>query len=805
MAARALDDVRVIDISRSVSGAWCSRLLADFGAGVIIVEPPGGHPLRTSASDEAAALGAYVLANKQSMALDLETEPGRAELRALVAGADVLVSSARPSQLAALGLTYAELGQPSLIMAHLTPYGMTGAMAEAPGNDLTVAARSGWASINGDADREPLKPSGWQASYCAGAAAFAGVLAALHHRAGHPGEGQEVEVAELDVMVAMFAPALLRGQYLGEALGRKGAADITTGPVPVADGHFSLTISRSHFWRDAMNVLGLPDLAEDHRWDTGWYRQAHKDEYVGRVQEKMLQWNRKDLFEELAARRVVAGPVLTMDELATNEHLRARKYWARPGGEASEPEYPGAPFRMSETPWALRGGPPAVGEHSGEVPRVSRAEPGAYAIRPYGTAAAGSGPLSGLRGIVLTQAWAGAFCTELLGLLGADVIQVEVRKRLDSWRGSYDAPLAAALRDVPTAQHSWNANFLYNSVNLNKRCITLDLQTAEGVAVLRRLLPHADFVAENFSPRVLGNLGIGYDAMKAIRPDIILCSLSAYGHDGPWANVPGIGGTIEPTSGMSALLGYEDGPPENSGQMYPDPVAGIYGCAAILTALHYRNRTGRGQYIDLSMQEANLTHTGDAALQIMRTGRQRRRFGNRHPELAPHGVYACAGTEQWVAIACETEEQWQALCGVAGGMGWSSDPRFLDCALRKANEDALDAAIAGWTRAHSRDELVSVLVAAQVPVAPVLDGREVAVDGPLRSRGIVVDVGHREAGRWPQAACPVKFSRTRAETVRPAPLLGEHSLEVLAELLGMGQEEYDRLVAAGVSGMGPPA
>jgi crotonobetainyl-CoA:carnitine CoA-transferase CaiB-like acyl-CoA transferase len=148
-----------------------------------------------------------------------------------------------------------------------------------------------------------------------------------------------------------------------------------------------------------------------------------------------------------------------------------------------------------------------------------------------------NGPLAGLRGIVLTQAWAGSYCTSLLGLMGADVVQVEVRMRPDSWRGAYDAPLPARLKDVPTAQHSWNCNFLYNSVNLNKRCITLDLQKPEGIATFRQLLPFADFVAENFSPRVLGNLGIDYDSMKAIKPDVIPSSLSAYGHSGPWANV----------------------------------------------------------------------------------------------------------------------------------------------------------------------------------------------------------------------------------------------------------------------------
>jgi crotonobetainyl-CoA:carnitine CoA-transferase CaiB-like acyl-CoA transferase len=414
-----------------------------------------------------------------------------------------------------------------------------------------------------------------------------------------------------------------------------------------------------------------------------------------------------------------------------------------------------------------------------------------------------SGPLTGTRGIVLTHAWAGSYCTQLLGLQGADIIQVEVRKRPDSWRGDYKAPLPKALVEVATAEHPWNCNFLYNSVNLNKRCITLDLQDPAGVAVFKQLLPFADFVVENFSPRVLGNLGLDYEAMKAIKPDVILCSLAAYGHSGPWGNVPGIGGTIEPTSGMSGLLGYRDGPPINSGQMYPDAVAGLNGFAAILTALHHRDRTGEGQYIDVSMQEANLTFLGDAALEYTTTGHVRARQGNRHLTWAPHGIFQCTGEERWIALACESEAQWRALCAAAA-LGWELDWRWATNALRKEHEDALEAVVGGWTATQDRDALAARLSEAGVLAAAVLDGHEVANDPTLRARGVVREIDHAETGRWPQAVNPLHFSRTPATDVRPAPLLGEHTAEVLAELLGTSGDEYEALVAAGVSGIGPP-
>jgi crotonobetainyl-CoA:carnitine CoA-transferase CaiB-like acyl-CoA transferase len=805
MTTGSLDGIRVLDVSMSEAGSWCTRLLADFGADVVVAEPASGHPLRSLGprdTNNASITAAYLLANKRSVALDGGNPGARERLLDLARASDVVVSSDSPSRLEAAGLTFKRIASPNLILAHITPFGFESELAEARGNDLSVAARSGWASINGLADREPLKPSGMQVSYCAGLAAFSAIVAAVLDREAHGGNGQEIDVSELDVMVAAFAPALLRGQYQGEVMRRHPEMDLTTGPVPVADGYFALTISRAHFWHDAMNLLGLTDLAEDSRWDAAWYRAAHKDEYVGRVQAAMATWARDRLFEELAARRVVAGPVLTMPELAANEQLRARRYWVRPEQAPDGPEYPGAPFRMSATPWLLRRPVPALGQHTADVLREFKSAATASAKPTTGNG--GAGPFAGLRGIVLTQAWAGSFCTELLAFLGADIIQVEVRKRLDSWRGPLDAPIASALRDLPTASHPWNCNPLYNSVNLNKRCITLDLQTTEGLEVFRQLLPHADFVAENFSPRVLGNLGIGFEEMRAIKPDVILCSLSAYGHDGPWANIPGIGGTIEPTSGMSALLGYEGGAPINSGQMYPDAVAGFYGCAAIVAAIRHRNRTGEGQYIDLSMQEAALTFVGDAALEFTTTGRQRPRMGNRHRDFAPHGIYRCAGEEDWVAIACESETDWLALCHAAGRPDWAGDIRFSSMAARRQHEDELDAQISAWTSGLARDDVAAMLSAAGLIAAPVLNNREVAADEFLHRRRMVADVEHPEAGRWPQAVSPFRFSRTSAPEIRSAPVLGGDSREVLRELLGMSDITVEELVAKGVSGVGPP-
>jgi crotonobetainyl-CoA:carnitine CoA-transferase CaiB-like acyl-CoA transferase len=412
--------------------------------------------------------------------------------------------------------------------------------------------------------------------------------------------------------------------------------------------------------------------------------------------------------------------------------------------------------------------------------------------------------LKGVRAIVLTQAWAGTFCTELLGLLGAEVIQIESRQRLDSWRGgNFRAQVPAGLRDRPTAVNGWNTNALYNSVNLNKFSVTLNLGDQRGIDIFKRLLPYSDIVAENFSPRVMGNFGLDYKSLTKIKPDVILISLSAYGATGPYANVPGIGGTIEPMSGMSALLGYEGGPPVNSGQMYPDPVAGYYGAAAALLALRHRDRTGEGQYIDLSMQEANMTFIADALMEFAVNKTVRPRMGNHHISLAPHNIYACADGH-WLAIAVRSEAEWRGFCDAAGHPEWAADERFGDNAARKRNEAALDEEIGRWTVTRPAADLEERLVEAGIAAGKVLGPAEVRSNPQLQARGFIATLEHPETGVLDYVGVPARFSKTPGAATMHAPVLGQHSWEVLSTLLNMGRAEYDALEADGITGMGPP-
>ena len=793
----ALAGIVVLDLSRRPAGAWCTRLLADFGADVILAEPPGGHPLRHTGPfgpDGTSVPAAYMLANKRSVVLSSTDDRD-----ALLRRAHVLVDDALPGD--ALDDSRAAQINPNLIVCSITPYGQGGARAHLPGNDLTINALSGWASVNGRTDREPLKSSGYQASYQAGTMAYGAIVCALIEQHANASGGQHIDIAELEVMCATFAPGLLRSQLQGDAQKRRSQIDLTSGPVPVRDGHFSLPLTRPHFWRLAMELLELPDLAHDEMLQKTWYRMLHKEQFVDRVHEAMRDWNRQDLFDRLSELRVIAGPVLTMAELGDNPHLQARGFFTQPEQpDAHSIAYPGAPAQFSASPWRLRRGLPALGEHQTLLaePRSSQSARAVNPPRQHGS-------LSGYRGIVLTQAWAGTFATELLAFMGAEVIQLETHTRLDSWRGAPDSPMPAALDGHEPAQHPWNCNPNFNSVNLNKQSITLDLSRPEGLEIFKQLIPHADFVAENFAPRVMGKLGIGYEVLRQIKPDIILCSLSGYGHTGPWSHVPAIGGTIEPSSGMSALLGYGDGMPLNSGLMYPDAVAGLYGFGALATALLHRERTGEGQFIDLSMQEANFTFVGDAWIEYALTGQIRGAMGNRHATQAPHGIYPCLGEDQWVALTVEDDRQWHALCELAEDFPALCEARFGTQAGRKQHEVTLDAILSTWTRTEDKHEVSSRLCALGIPAAPVLNAFEVAKDVALTERGHLVRVAHPETGPWVQSGVPARFSHTPAGVRQHAPLLGQHSAEVLQRLLGMTPDAYATLVDAGITGTAPPS
>jgi benzylsuccinate CoA-transferase BbsF subunit len=384
-----------------------------------------------------------------------------------------------------------------------------------------------------------------------------------------------------------------------------------------------------------------------------------------------------------------------------------------------------------------------------------------------------SGPLTGVRVLDFTQAWAGPMCTQTLADFGADVLKIESETRPD---------VSRTMGPYPGDRTDWDASGYFLELNRNKRSISLNLREPAGVETALALADHADVVVENFAPGVLDRLGLGYEILRARRPALIMLSISGFGSTGPDRAAVAFGQQVEAECGLMSLTGYGDGIPLKPGVSYPDPVAGIGGAGAVACALLHRERTGEGQWIDLSMLEITVSLLVEPVLRHARSGVADGAHGNASRYMAPHGIYRCAGVDRWIAIACHDDEQWQALAAVAGAQPWARDHRFASNAGRLEHREELDGLLGHWTAPHDAGTLSVTLQGAGVPAAAVADPGDLAADPHLRARGWWQHVEHPLAGSLDLPGPIARLSQTPAVASRRPPLLGEHTAEVMAEL-----------------------
>ena len=401
-------------------------------------------------------------------------------------------------------------------------------------------------------------------------------------------------------------------------------------------------------------------------------------------------------------------------------------------------------------------------------------------------------PLAGVRVIDFTNAVAGPTCTHILGDMGADVIKVESPTARSP--RAHGTPLPSP--ELP--DHPWNRLTNFNELNRSKRGIVLDAGMPDGRRAFLELATVCDVVVENFAPRVVGNLGIDYADVAAVRPDIIYVSMPAFGKTGPYRDRISYGPGIDAMSGLSHLTGYEDGPPMKPGNFYCDQNAGLTAAFAILAALHHRWQTGEGQYIEAAMIEGELQLIGEALLDAEVNGIVQTRHGNRDTSMAPHNVYPTRGIDSWIAIAVGTDAQWRALCGMIGRPELADDPRFGDVVSRYRNQGQADAIIAAWTATRDHHEAMRALQAAGVPAAAALSMPELHTDPHVRARGLLRPVVHPEQGPIPHTRTAFKLSRFPSAGPRlPAPRFGQDNAAILLDLLGHDTAEYEAMHAAG--------
>lgn len=405
------------------------------------------------------------------------------------------------------------------------------------------------------------------------------------------------------------------------------------------------------------------------------------------------------------------------------------------------------------------------------------------------TAQQGRPPLQGIRVADFTWLWAGAYATGLLALLGAEVIKIESMNRVDQTR-TMTFTLGKAFEGVEQSA-------VFNTINLNKLSVKLNLKRPEAVELAKRIVQISDVAAENMRPGAMDSLGLGYDVLKSLKPDIIMLSSSAFGSKGPYRTYGGYAPGFACGSGLANLTGYADDTP-NPMTGSTDLMAAITGAFAIVAALNHKQQTGRGQHIDLSSVESQAVLAGDALMEYLLNGRVQHRRGNRNDIMAPHNCYRCRGEDKWVSIAVSTPEEWSAFCDVIGNPAWTKEDRFADTYRRWSNQDEMDALMATWTMDHTYYEVTEMMQRAGVAAMPSLSNEGIVKDPHFQHRAIATTVDHPAMGPQVVFGPPWRFSKTPTPVTKASPMMGESNDYVFGDLLGLSKDEIQRLVDEGV-------
>jgi crotonobetainyl-CoA:carnitine CoA-transferase CaiB-like acyl-CoA transferase len=845
-----LAGLRVIEIADE-RAEYTGLLLAGLGAEVVKIEPPEGSATRRIGpflNDDPGPERSLFFWNynrgKKSVVLDIQSHPET--LLALLEGADILLDSSAGALNTAIDLDRAELNErfPELITARMTPFGDDGPWAAFKGSDLIHLALGGVMMNCGydpnpklEYDTPPIAPQVWHAYHIAGEQLATGIIAALiaRHRNGH---GQDVSVAvheavsknpELDIMHWVMRRVPLWRLTCRHAL---ETPNHSPSIMHTKDGRWY--ISHGMGARDLKALVPLlskygmqadlqpppPDADLKARAVPGSTASDEtKAHMIDVVQRFARAWTYNDMpWLEAQEAGLLWAPIRKPHENALDPHWLQRKSFA----DVYHPEhdrsfrYPTSKWLTTKTSWQVGRRAPLLGEDTETIfaePQRRTAVP----AQPKGDANPTISALHGkpfpLQGIkILDFAWflASAGGTRFLAAMGAESFKVEWKDNPDT-RLAAMAPIGgrtarnAATGPLPGVKDP-DMGGQFNNKNAGKRGISLNIRHPKGLAIAKDLVRICDIVAEGFSPGVLQRLGLGYDVMKKIRPDIIYIQQAGMGVHSTYGRMRTVGPVAAAFGGQADMSGLpEPAMPVGWGYSYLDWM-GAYGYAlALLGALYHRDRTGEGQWIDASQCESGLFLTGTSILDWSANGHEWQRYGNRSPykPAAPHGAYRCRGHDRWIAIACFTDTEWHALAGVAGHPEWLDDKRYATLADRLGHQDALDQTINAWTTTLSAEDVMIALQNAGVPAGVCQNAEDRCDHDPqLRHLKWLTEVTGTKIGTWPVYELPMKLSRSPAYIGGPinrgAPCYGEDNTWLLTNLLSMTESDVQRLAEEGV-------
>ena len=795
-------------------------LLADLGADVVLVEPPSGSAARSVGPFVAGREGDLEASlwfwsynrGKRSVALDLDDPRDQQRLRDLAASADVLIESDAPGAMAARGLGAEDLAEvnPGLVYTSISAFGQSGPKAGWAATDSIISAAGQLSNVVGDEDRPPLRIPLDQCFLHASAEAAVGSLIALRERK-RSGQGQHIDVSAQQAVTQATQSATLCHLYNSpELLRMSGGARL--GPFrvrlrsPAADGYVSVTIlfgesigpfgARLFEWMHSEGGCADSDLEIDWiNFVEGVITGRIPPTEYERIQQVAADFTatrtKAELLEVALDKRLLIVPISTVADLVESPQYSERDFWRDiPTGGLDSLRYPGPLAKFSETPLDISAPPPSIGEHTDEVLAEVGAAPSAPVSDALVSAAGASHrdpslPLADVKILDFMWVMAGPGSTRVLADWGATVVRVESSHKVEAAR-----TIQPFLNDEAGADNGG----LYQNMNAGKLGITIDISKPESRDLILDLVRWADVVCESFSPHALQDIGLSYEDLRAVKPDIIMASSCLFGQSGPLSSLAGFGTMGAAMSGFYEMTGWSDRDPAGVFGAYTDYVSPKFLSAALLAALDHRDRTGEGQYIDLSQAEASMTFLAPAVLDYEVNGHLPDKLGNDHPVMSPHGVFASAGEDRWIAVACDNDDQWRALCGVigAGGLGG------LGVDERRERSDEIAELITAWTSQRDGVEAHDELQAAGVPAHAIADSAMMADDPQLEHRSHFRNVTHGTNGTMWVEGTRFVMSRSSDGISHGGPTYGEHTFEVLEQLLGYDPDRIAELAVAGV-------
>ncbi len=823
----ALEGIRVLDLSTSL-GEATGRILADLGAEVIKIEPPGGcaarfappfksppsaarhRPEAPDGDPEQSLFWKAWGRGKRSVVLDLDDEADHKRLLALVETADILIESSTPGEMDARGLGADAMRKlnPMLLYVSVSPFGQTGPHAKYPATDLTISAAGGFLNMNGDGNRPPLPVGLPETAHLGATQAAADVLMALYAR-NRSGEGQHLD-SSVQAAVLWSLMYVTGFGALGQDAPQSGEDRANrTGSMPVfpgldlpvieecKDGYLAIVLvlgAQGAFgFNAAMNWIGEQggldaDLMEVD-WMT-WIQQLQEGKMelemalraVEQFKAHLKTMTKSEVQEQAVRQKWLISPVYLASDLLEDRQLKARDFWVDVDGQ----KLPGPFAILSETPIVYDRAAPTLGQDQALVDSAA-----SLAQRPSPPTVASPAPrtkiFEGLKVADFSWIAAGPLISKDLANLGATVLRVETESRIDTLRF-----IPPWIGDPGTTTGHTAAN-----MNQSKLGIAIDFTKPEGLAVAHKMVEWADVVVENFTPGTAERIGLDYETLRKINPNIIMIYSCMRGQTGPERKHTGFGIHGSALGGFTAITGWPDRKPNSPWGAYTDFISPRYAQAALCAALHHRDKTGEGQLIDISQIETGIHFLAPAILDYQINGRVLERPGHDSEWGCPHGVYPANAKERYIAIETRTAEQWHSLCGVIPALAKLGGEEMDSVDVRISRRKEIDDIITSWAAQQDCFEGADQLCQAGAPAYAPLRATDYHANPQLKDRGFFIELPHGGFGKSIFDGPVTTFSATPSTPIHAGPLIGEHTFEVMKDILGYSDDEISEIAAAG--------